>query len=126
MTSMLLRVLAVLIGLRALTNVFKPLGAGTGFVFFGTILRGVGNAIVAPLFGAYMLVYAYGLWNERRFALPMGVLYATYVPINMLYFALKNPLPPSTTYLSAYAAIAVGVTWGAVVLLVLRRRSLER
>ena len=47
----LLRILAVLIGLRALTDVFKPLGAGSGLVFFGKMQSGTANLILAPLVG---------------------------------------------------------------------------
>ena len=81
-----LRVFAVLIALRALTNVFKPLGAGSGLVFFGTLLGGPANLILAPLVGFYMLAYAYGIWTQQRFALPMGIAYAVFVTINLIMF----------------------------------------
>ena len=68
-----LRVFAILIALRALTDVLKPLGAGSGFVFFGKFLTGAACYVLAPIVGVVMLIYAYGLWQLRRFAMPMGI-----------------------------------------------------
>ena len=120
-----LRVFAVLIVLRALTNVFKPFSAG-GLVFFGAMLTGTANAILAPLLGIYMLIYAYGLWNTRRFALPMGFAYAIFVPINIGLFPLVHGLPPNVTGMEylGFAVVGVGVTAGAVWLLLQRRQQL--
>jgi hypothetical protein len=115
----LLRVCAVLIGLRALTNVFKPFGAGSGLVFFGALLTGWANTVVAPLLGVFMLVYAYGLWNVRRFALPMGIAYGIFVVLNLALFPLVHGLAgnlPPLGYV-AFAAVGAGITWGAVWLL---------
>jgi len=114
-----LRVIAVLMALRALTDVFKPLGAGRGLVFFGSMLTGAPMIVLAPLVGAYMLVYAYGLWRVRRFALPMGIAYAVLVTINLVRFPMVNPMPPGVTgfrYL-IFAAIGFGVSVSAVWLL---------
>ena len=53
----LLIVLAVLMGLLALSNFAKPLGqtmqpeSDAGFVFLGHRLHGLANAIMGPLFG---------------------------------------------------------------------------
>jgi hypothetical protein len=121
-----LRALAVLIALRALTDVLKPLGAGSGLVFFGAFLTGTPETILAPLVGAYMLVYAYGMWAMRRFALPMGVAYAAYVLINLTLFPALHGLPRGMSTLAylAFAVLGLGVTWAAVWLLVQRRPRL--
>jgi hypothetical protein len=122
----LLRVIAVLIALRALTNVFKPLGAGSGLVFFGVLLSpGVLNTILAPAVGVFMLVYAYGLWTFQGFALPMGVAYAVYVVVNVLLFPVFQGLPPNFGF-AAYAVfgvVAVAVPWLAVWLFVRQARG---
>lgn len=122
-----LRVLAVLIGLRALTNVFKPFGAGSGLVLFGALLTGWANAILAPLLGVFMLIYAYGLWNERRFALPMGIAYGIFVVLNLALFplvhGLANNLPP-LAYVG-FAIIGAGVSWAAVWMLASRKDRLR-
>ena len=121
-----LRVLAVLIGLRALTDVFKPFGAGSGLVFFGAFLTGAPEALLGPLVGLYMLVYAYGMWAMRRFALPMGTAYAIYVLINIVLFPILHDLPQgmNASAYAAFAVIGVGLTWLAVGLLVHHRRQL--
>ena len=76
--------LAVLFGLLAISDLTKPLqasfGAGLrpGFVLFGHRLSGTANAVVGPLFGLYLFVYAAGIWRMRRWAVPMGAVYAAY------------------------------------------------
>src|SRR5204863_7296956 len=62
---------AILFGMLAFSNLLKPLQLGgeqhTGFVFFGHRTSGTFNAILGPLFGIYLLVYALGIWRLRRF-----------------------------------------------------------
>jgi hypothetical protein len=120
----LLRICAVLIGVRALTNVFKPFGAGSGLVFFGKLLTGTANLILAPLVGIFMLVYVYGIWQQRRFALPMGIAYAVYVTVNIVVFPILQTVPPQFGMpgMLVFAAVALGVSWGTVWLL---RRQTE-
>lgn len=118
---------AVLFGLLAVSNLLKPLrlGAETGFVFLGTRLTGTANAVLGPLFGLYLLVYAVGIWRLRPWAVPMGVAYALYVVANLVLFTMKNT-PPSTgamVFGVVYMLVAVGVSWGTVHLL---RRRLAR
>src|SRR5437762_10021803 len=78
---------AILFGVLAVSNLLKPLQMGgpehTGFVFFGQRTTGTANAILGPLFGIYLLVYAVGIWRLRRFALPMAYAYAAYVIVNL-------------------------------------------
>ncbi len=121
-----LRVFAVLIGLRALTDVLKPFGAGSGFVFFGKLLTGTASHILAPLVGVLMLVYAYGLWQLRRFALPMGIAYGILVTINLVVFPMLQELPGGfgPVAYGVFTLIGLGVSWGAVWLLLQRRGQL--
>src|SRR5213594_194568 len=92
-------VLALLFGLLALSDLAKPLeaslggGLRPGFVLFGHRLSGTMNAVVGPLFGLYLLVYAAGIWHMRRWALPMGAVYAAYVIANLLLFTVRDPEP---------------------------------
>ena len=121
-----LRVFAILIGLRAATDVLKPLGAGSGFVFLGKFLTGIACYVLAPIVGALMLVYAYRLWHLRRFALPMGIAYGVLVTINLIVFPMLQGLPNGfnvPAYL-AFGAIGLGVSWGAVWLLAQRKQAL--
>ena len=114
----ILRVLAVLIVLRALTNVFKPFVPGSALVFFGKLLSGVPNVILSEVVGIFMLVYAYGLWQRRRFALPMGIAYAIFVAFNVALFPFVTGITTGGPFgYFFFAVIAVGSTVLAVWLL---------
>src|SRR5207245_4918747 len=95
----LLTTLALLFGLLAVSDLAKPLeaslggGLRPGFVLFGHRLSGTANAVVGPLFGLYLLVYAAGIWRMRRWALPIGVVYAIYVIVNLTLFTFRDPEP---------------------------------
>ena len=65
------RIIAVLLVLRAATNFGKPFAPGSGFVVFGAMRRGLASTVVAPLFGIAMVVYAWGLWQNRPWARPL-------------------------------------------------------
>src|SRR5262245_33487483 len=93
------KAIAIVIGLRALMNLGKPFSAG-GLVFFGKLLSGIPNLVLAPALGIYMLLLAYGMWTLRRFALPMSVVYAVFVILNILLFP-------------AFQTIPGGWSWGA-------------
>jgi len=128
----LLTVLALLFGLLAVSDLAKPLeaslggGLRPGFVLFGHRLSGTANAVVGPLFGLYLLVYAAGIWRMRWWALPIGVVYAIYVIVNLTLFTFRDPEPMHEGVLFGviYAVVAVGVSWGAVWLLSQRRAAL--
>jgi len=127
-----LTVLALLFGLLAVSDLAKPLeaslggGLRPGFVLFGHRLSGTANAVVGPLFGLYLLVYAAGIWRMRWWALPIGVVYAIYVIVNLTLFTFREPEPMHEGVLFGviYAVVAVGVSWGAVWLLSQRRAAL--
>ena len=127
----ILKVFAVLFALLAVSNLLKPLhiaGEETGFVFFGQRLTGTANAIAGPLFGIYLLVYAWGIWGMKRFAMAMGHAYATYVVLNLLMFTAKNPRPPGVgpiVFGIVYSVIAVGVSVGAAYLLTKHKAELS-
>jgi len=125
-----LTVFAVVFGLLAVSNFLKPLqlgGSRTGFVFLGQRLSGTPNAIIGPLFGLYLLLYAVGIWRMRRYALPMAWAYAAYVVVNLLLFNVRTPRPPGTGYLLfglVYMVVAVAVSSGAAWALSKRKDAL--
>lgn len=129
----LLTVLAVLIGLMAISNLGKPLtqhldpDGQAGFVFFGHRLHGAANAIVGPLFGVLLAAYAYGVWTMRRWVLPIAIGYAAYVIVNLVAFWLNAPEPqrPPAIFMLIYAAVAVGVSTGGASHLLRRREWLR-
>lgn len=114
---------AVLFALLALSNISKPLSGGrAGFVFFGTKTAGVANAVLAPAFGTFLLIYALGIWQQKRFAVPMAWAYAAYVLINLPLFTIKTPERwQSLLFGLVYAVVALGVSWGSAILLTRRR-----
>jgi hypothetical protein len=124
-----LTIFAILFGILAVSNLLKPLQIGeqTGFVFFGSRLSGTANTIIGPLFGIFLAVYAYGIWNMRRFALPMAHAYATYVILNLILFTFRTPTPDTVSYQIfglVYSAIAIGISVSAAVLITKRKAEL--
>jgi hypothetical protein len=126
-----LTIFAILFALMAISNFSKPFShqAGVGFVFLGTRLSGVPNMIIAPIFGIILAVYVYGILAMRKFALPIGVIYAAYVIINMILFLAKYRgtavmQEHSWAYLIPYPFVAIGVSSGAAVLLYRRKTDL--
>ena len=124
-----LTVLAVLFTLLAIEDLLKPFhleGPTTGLVFFGTRLSGMANAIMGPLLGIFLLIYAAGIWRMRRYALYVAYVYAVYVSINLILFTTTNPAPATQNEMIfgiVYSILALLFTWGSAVLLT--RRSPE-
>ena len=124
-----LTVLAVAMGLLAFSNLTKPISqhfrpeSSVGFVLLGHRLHGVVNAVVGPLFGVWLAVYAYGVWMMRRWVLPLAIAYAVYVPVNLVLFAVVEPESAVLGFLLVYCPIAIGITAGGAYALV---RSKDR
>jgi hypothetical protein len=119
---------AVCFGLLALSNFLKPLHlGGQTFIFFGSPLWGVANAIIAPLFGIFLTIYTYGIWTMRRFALGMGHAYAVYVILNGAIFRMNDPDTSMGHALGGVvsALIGVGVAVGAAIVLTRRKAELR-
>src|SRR5277367_6785041 len=122
-----LTILAILFAILALSDILKPLrleGAATGLVFFGRRLSGVPNAILGPLLGIFLLVYAAGIWRMRRYAIALGFAYAIYVTLNLVLFFVRNPPPASqgeVIFGVVYIAGALALGWGTPILLRRRR-----
>jgi hypothetical protein len=113
------KVIAALLALRALTNLAKPFGSGSGFVIAGELYHGAATTIVAPLVGVMMLVYAYGLWHARSFAWTLGTIYAMFATVNIIRFPLLEGIPaayPPWTYIF-YAIPGIAIPWLALWLL---------
>ena len=120
--DILRRVLAVLIALRALTNFAKPFRGA--FVIFGRLMHGgMATTVVAPLVGVMMLVYAYGLWHARAWALPLGVAYAVWATINVVLFPVFEGVPKEFApwLYAVFAVPGIVGPWLAVWLLGRRR-----
>jgi len=87
-----IRICAVLIGLRSLTNFGKLLRPTESvLVFFGQILHDGAVPVPAVAVGLFMLVTAIAMWKPFKVALPLATMYALYVPINLVLWMLSNP-----------------------------------
>ena len=123
----ILTTFAVLFAIMAVSNLTKPLRLfeNAGFVFFGTKLTGIANLIVGPLFGIMLAAYAFGIWNMRRFALPIAQIYAAYVVANIVMFTVKHQAPGGPGWGAfVYISVAVGVSAGSAMLLTRRKAEL--
>jgi len=118
-----LTTLAILFAILAVSDILKPLhleGATTGLVFFGKRLSGTPDAILGPLLGIFLLVYAAGIWRMRRYAMYVGYAYAIYVTINLALFSVRNPPPASQGEMIfgiVYIVLALALSWGTAILL---------
>jgi hypothetical protein len=78
-------------------------------VIFGVRFESVAaNLVLGPLMGLVVGAYAYGLWTLRRWAAPLSIFYAFYVPTNLVlfwYFQTGPDVPP-VGGIVAYLAIA--------------------
>src|SRR2546430_3298248 len=122
--SAVLTVLAILFTLAAVEDLLKPFrleGPTTGLVFFGTRLSGISNATLGPLLGIFLLTYAAGIWQMRRYAIYLAYTYAIYVAINLLLFTATNPLPASQSDIIfgiVYSILALALTSCAAISLI--------
>ncbi len=128
----MLTILAICMGLLAISNFSKPITqtlspeSSSGFVFFGTRLQGLANAIVGPLFGLFLAIYAYGVWTLKTWAVPLAVIYALYVIANVILF-VRN-LPPDQgggLFGWVYIVLAVGISSGGAAYLWRHREQLR-
>ena len=126
-----LTVLAILFAILAVSDILKPLhleGPTTGLVFFGKRLSGTPNAILGPILGIVLLIYAAGIWRMSRYALYLGYAYAIYVTINLMLFSARNPPPASRSEMIfgiVYIVFALALSWGTAVLLSRRQGAPE-
>ncbi len=122
-----LTIFALLFVLLAISNFSKPFShdPGIGFVFMGVRLHGTGNAIMGPLFGFLLLVYAYGIWTMRRYALPVAYIYTAWVIVNGVLFSMKNRAEPHPSVAFSIAATAIGIGVPLATAIILSRRQAD-
>ena len=118
-----LTVIAILLVLLAIEDILKPFhleGPTTGLVFFGRRLSGAPDAILGPLLGIFLLIYAAGIWRMRRYAIYLGFAYAIYVTINIVLFTVTNPMPtdrPDQIFGIVYSVLAITLSWATAIAL---------
>ncbi len=128
--STALTILAILFAILAVSDILKPLhleGATTGLVFFGKRLSGAPDAILGPILGIFLLIYAAGIWRMRRYAIPLAYAYAIYVTLNLVLFTVRNTQPTSASekiFGIVYVVLALAFSWGTARLLSRRKAEL--
>lgn len=129
MATNYIRICAVLVGLRSLTNFGKLTNDDAVMVFFGSILRGDTLILPALVVGSFMLATAVAVLVSAPVALPMLAVYSAYVLLNMLVWSvvqsdeffrvggmLSSATDPNTLWwwgivgMIGYAAIAIATT----------------
>jgi hypothetical protein len=122
-----LTIFAILFALLAISDISKPLShrPGIAFVFMGVRLTGTGNMIMGPLFGFLLLVFAYGIWTMRRYALPVAYIYTAWVIVNTVLFAMKHRGEPQPSLAFSLALTAIGIGVPLVTAVLLSRHQAE-
>jgi hypothetical protein len=125
--GVLLTIFALLFVLLAISNFSKPFShdPGIGFVCLGVRQSGSANAILGTLFGIGLLIFAYGIWTMRHYALPVAYIFLVWVCINTILFRIKNPTAQSSIAFTIFAALlGIGVPLATAIILSRRRAEL--
>jgi hypothetical protein len=124
-----LTVFALLFVLLAISDFAKPIlvnSKGVNFIFLGHRLTGTANAVMGPLFGILLLVYAYGIWTMRRWALPVAYIFTGWVITNTVLYNINNPNEPTPPlyFVILTLVLGLGVPLATAIILSLRRADL--
>jgi hypothetical protein len=123
--ALLFVVLAVSNTTKLLQHMRDP--SHLGLVIFGYRLQtSLANAVFGPLFGLILLVYAWGIWSMKRWVLPLAILYALYVPWNLVLFWFAHGGDPhrSLRFIVQYLAVAITGSVGTGLYLAYHRERL--
>jgi hypothetical protein len=125
--GVLLTIFALLFVLLAISDFSKPFShdPGIGFVCLGVRQSGSANAILGTLFGIGLLIFAYGIWTMRRYALPVAYIFTAWVCINTILFRIKNPTAPQPSIVFTIFATLVGIGVPVATAIILSRRQAE-
>jgi hypothetical protein len=129
--GMFLTVMAILLVVLAISDFTKVFqhhsNPEMGLVILGHKFRGTfSNLTLGWLFGLFLLSYAYGLWNMKRWVIPMSVFYAFYVPVNMiLFWSLHQLSPPTVRFIVFYLFVSLTGSIGIALYLAFHRDHLR-
>jgi hypothetical protein len=127
-----LTVMAILFVVLAISDFTKVLQhahdpAVGGLVILGhKFHRASANLVLGPLFGLFLLTYAYGLWHMTRWVIPIAVFYAFYVPVNMvLFWSLHQLNPPTVRFIVFYLFVSLTGSIGTALYLAFHKDQLR-
>jgi len=121
-------ILFVVLAISDFTKVFQHAHAGhLGLVILGhRFNRKLANFILGWLFGGFLLTYAYGIWNMKAWSVPISILYAFYVPTNMvLFWSLHQLPPPSVRFIVFYLLVSLTGSIGTALYLAFHQQELQ-
>lgn len=127
-----LTVMAVLLGILAVSNCTKAFQhlrdpSHLGIVIFGVRFESVfSNLILGPMMGVVLAAYSYGLWKLKPWVAQLSIVYAFYVPVNLVlfwYFQTSPDLPP-LGFMLIYLAVAFTGSIGTALYLAYHRDKL--
>jgi len=125
----IITVLFVLLAISDFTKFFQYANKPEvgGLVILGHKFQGVGkNLLLGWIFGAVFLIYAYGIWNLRAWVLPLSIVYAFYVPTNLvLFWSLHQLTPPTVRFIVMYLFLSLGGSVGTAIYLAYHRERLN-
>lgn len=126
-----LSVMAVLFAVLALSNFTKAWqhirDPHLGFVIFGVRCEALStNLLLGGLFGVGLAAYAWGLWRMKAWVVPLSIVYAFYVPMNLVLFWYRDmgPTIPSLGFIVSYLVVAFTGSIGTALYLVYHRDRL--
>jgi hypothetical protein len=103
-------ILFVVLAASDFTKVFQhSRDPGLGLVILGhRFVRSSANLVLGPMFGAFLLLYAYGIWTMKRWVIPISIFYAFYVPVNeVLFWSLHQLQPPRIRFILFYLFVSL-------------------
>jgi hypothetical protein len=121
-------ILLVVAAISDFTKVFQHAHADhLGLVILGhKFTRRIANVTLGPLFGLFLLSYAYGIWNMRAWVIPSAIFYAFYVPANEILFWSLHQLPPPTHgFIVFYLFVSLTSSIGTAIYLAFHQRELQ-
>ena len=121
-------ILFVVLAISDFTKVFQHAHAGhLGLVILGhRFNRKLANFVLGWLFGAFLLTYAHGIWNMKAWSVPLSILYAFYVPTNMvLFWSLHKLDPPTVRFIVFYLFVSLTGSIGTALYLAFHQHELQ-
>ena len=126
-----LTVMAVLFAVLALSNFTKAWQHARdphlGLVIFGVRSETLGtNLLFGLLLGAVLAAYSWGLWRMKAWVAPLSVVYAFFVPTNLVLFWYRDmgPTIPPLSFIISYLVIAFTGSIGTALYLAYHRDRL--
>ena len=127
-----LTVVAILFAVLAVSNATKALQHLSNPEHLGIVVLGVrfervaSNLIFGPMMGVVLAAYAYGLWKLKPWVAPLSIVYAFYVPLNLVLFWYRQVGPeiPPLPFILGYLAIAFTGSIGTALYLAYHRDKL--